>query len=259
MPEPADTVDFFRPRLAEMIDLRHPLAVLASRLPWTQIEATEDTGGSPKQAVVELGCGQSGHPDDRSGQVQEPDRSAATLAQAQASRACHREGPVLAQGADGRCAASGAVRSALQLPVPAACHGAHGPQRLYLRLIGLLAVLAMALESAAARPQMRAAGITSAADGISQGRLFRNSLNMLLIINFRKATVRLRFIRSAYGHPGMRGWVRKKNIFPLQASGVEDYFFLSQQQMNLDIFQILGNFSSNQLVFGVDINSSAAF
>jgi len=39
MPEPADTVDFFRPRLAEMIDLRHPLAALASRLPWAQIEA----------------------------------------------------------------------------------------------------------------------------------------------------------------------------------------------------------------------------
>lgn len=32
-------VDLFRPRLAEMIDLRHPLAVLASRLPWAQIEA----------------------------------------------------------------------------------------------------------------------------------------------------------------------------------------------------------------------------
>lgn len=32
MPETTDTADFFRPRLAEMIDLRHPLAVLASRL-----------------------------------------------------------------------------------------------------------------------------------------------------------------------------------------------------------------------------------
>ena len=39
MPEITDTPDFFRPRLAEMIDLRHPLAVLASRLPWPQIEA----------------------------------------------------------------------------------------------------------------------------------------------------------------------------------------------------------------------------
>src|SRR6218665_431414 len=39
MPEPTDTADLFRSRLAEMIGLRHPLAVLASRLPWTQIEA----------------------------------------------------------------------------------------------------------------------------------------------------------------------------------------------------------------------------
>ena len=40
MPETTDTADFFRSRLAEMIDLRHPLAVLASRLPWTQIETS---------------------------------------------------------------------------------------------------------------------------------------------------------------------------------------------------------------------------
>jgi len=32
--------DFFRARLDQMIDLRHPLAVLAGRLPWSQIEAT---------------------------------------------------------------------------------------------------------------------------------------------------------------------------------------------------------------------------
>ena len=31
--------DFFRPRLDAMIDLKHPLAVLAQRLPWAQIEA----------------------------------------------------------------------------------------------------------------------------------------------------------------------------------------------------------------------------
>jgi IS5 family transposase len=31
--------DFFRARLDSMIDLRHPLAVLASRMPWVQIEA----------------------------------------------------------------------------------------------------------------------------------------------------------------------------------------------------------------------------
>ncbi len=35
MPE----ADFFRQPLAEMIDPRHPLAVLAGRLPWAQIEA----------------------------------------------------------------------------------------------------------------------------------------------------------------------------------------------------------------------------
>jgi IS5 family transposase len=28
------TDDFFRSRLDQMIDLRHPLAVLASRMPW---------------------------------------------------------------------------------------------------------------------------------------------------------------------------------------------------------------------------------
>ena len=33
------TSDFFRARLAEMIDLRHPLAVLAGWLPWAAIEA----------------------------------------------------------------------------------------------------------------------------------------------------------------------------------------------------------------------------
>ncbi|GAB1424436.1 hypothetical protein MASR2M16_16700 [Thauera terpenica] len=33
------TDDFFRARLDQMIDLRHPLVVLAGRLPWSQIEA----------------------------------------------------------------------------------------------------------------------------------------------------------------------------------------------------------------------------
>lgn len=32
--------DFFRSRLDAMIDLRHPLAVLATRMPWRTIEAT---------------------------------------------------------------------------------------------------------------------------------------------------------------------------------------------------------------------------
>ena len=34
------TEDFFRSRIDHMIDLRHPLAVLASRMPWQQIEAS---------------------------------------------------------------------------------------------------------------------------------------------------------------------------------------------------------------------------
>jgi transposase, IS5 family len=34
------TPDFFRSRLDQMIDLRHPLAVLATRLPWASIEAS---------------------------------------------------------------------------------------------------------------------------------------------------------------------------------------------------------------------------
>ena len=34
------TDDFFRARLDQMIDLRHPLAVLAQRLPWAEIERT---------------------------------------------------------------------------------------------------------------------------------------------------------------------------------------------------------------------------
>jgi hypothetical protein len=32
------TDDFFRLRIDHMIDLRHPLAVLASRMPWQEIE-----------------------------------------------------------------------------------------------------------------------------------------------------------------------------------------------------------------------------
>ncbi len=34
------TDDFFRARLDQMIDLRHPLAVLATRMPWNEIEAS---------------------------------------------------------------------------------------------------------------------------------------------------------------------------------------------------------------------------
>ena len=34
------TEDFFRNRLDQLIDLRHPLAVLANRMPWQEIEAS---------------------------------------------------------------------------------------------------------------------------------------------------------------------------------------------------------------------------
>jgi IS5 family transposase len=34
------TADFFRNRLDQMIDLRHPLAVLSNRMPWQEIEAS---------------------------------------------------------------------------------------------------------------------------------------------------------------------------------------------------------------------------
>jgi IS5 family transposase len=36
----SETADFFRARLDQMIDLRHPLAVLANRMPWQEIEAS---------------------------------------------------------------------------------------------------------------------------------------------------------------------------------------------------------------------------
>ena len=36
----SDTADFFRSRRDQMIDLRRPLAVLASRMPWQEIEAS---------------------------------------------------------------------------------------------------------------------------------------------------------------------------------------------------------------------------
>ena len=34
------TDDFFRARLDQMIDMSHPLVVLARRMPWAQIEAS---------------------------------------------------------------------------------------------------------------------------------------------------------------------------------------------------------------------------
>lgn len=52
------TPDFFRARLDAMIDLRHPLAVLATRMPWTEIEsslascfARQDRKGRPVPGV----------------------------------------------------------------------------------------------------------------------------------------------------------------------------------------------------------------
>jgi IS5 family transposase len=37
---PMATDDFFRARLDQMIDLRHPLAVLSTRMPWADIESS---------------------------------------------------------------------------------------------------------------------------------------------------------------------------------------------------------------------------
>jgi IS5 family transposase len=47
------TPDFFRARLDAMIDMRHPMVVLAGRLPWGRIEAarTPDTPKKPLQAT----------------------------------------------------------------------------------------------------------------------------------------------------------------------------------------------------------------
>jgi IS5 family transposase len=47
---PVTTPDFFRARLDQMIDLKHPLAVLATRLPWGAIE----TALGPKLAHQNL-------------------------------------------------------------------------------------------------------------------------------------------------------------------------------------------------------------
>jgi hypothetical protein len=42
----SDAADFFRSRVDQMIDLRHPLAVLASRLPWQELEANGRSGSA---------------------------------------------------------------------------------------------------------------------------------------------------------------------------------------------------------------------
>jgi IS5 family transposase len=36
----SDTADFFRGRIDQIIDLKHPQAVLGARMPWRQIEAS---------------------------------------------------------------------------------------------------------------------------------------------------------------------------------------------------------------------------
>ena len=59
------TPDFFRARLDGMIDLKHPLAVLATRLPWAQLEAelTQTLTARWCQQRFEIdtqwGCGQN--------------------------------------------------------------------------------------------------------------------------------------------------------------------------------------------------------
>ena len=95
---------------------------------------SEAGGGGP--GVPGRGCGQSGRRDHSSGALQKPDRSATPLAQAQAGggaghrapQARQRDGSVLAEGANRRCVARGAVCSGLQHPVAAARHRAPGAQ-----------------------------------------------------------------------------------------------------------------------------------
>src|SRR5262245_5765921 len=72
------TADFFRARLDQMIDMKHPLVVLASRMPWAQIEAAlapvlahKDRDGrllegadlfGPRSQVVGAGVSNRGRP-----------------------------------------------------------------------------------------------------------------------------------------------------------------------------------------------------
>ncbi|GKT27148.1 hypothetical protein AVHM3334_22875 [Acidovorax sp. SUPP3334] len=92
----------------------------------------EDTAIKPQAdrrgpGVQRCGCGQPRRADHPPRQIQEPDRTAATLAQAQtgggarhrAAEARQRHGPVLVAGRCGRCAACAAVRDGLQHPLAA--------------------------------------------------------------------------------------------------------------------------------------------
>lgn len=50
------TPDFFSSRLDQIIDLRHPLAVLATRLPWAVIETESGVGSLVyREARIEWG------------------------------------------------------------------------------------------------------------------------------------------------------------------------------------------------------------
>ncbi|SAL06747.1 hypothetical protein AWB78_08226 [Caballeronia calidae] len=51
------TDDFFRARLDQMIDLRHPLAALAGRMPWAQIEAALAPAFARRNRQGEVVCG----------------------------------------------------------------------------------------------------------------------------------------------------------------------------------------------------------
>jgi transposase, IS5 family len=51
------TDDFFRARLDQMIDLRHPLAVLAGRMPWAQIEGALAPAFARRNRQGEVACG----------------------------------------------------------------------------------------------------------------------------------------------------------------------------------------------------------
>jgi transposase InsO family protein len=48
------TDDFFRNRLDQLIDLRHPLAVLANRMPWQEIEASLAHRPDSKTVMAQL-------------------------------------------------------------------------------------------------------------------------------------------------------------------------------------------------------------
>ena len=54
------TDDFFRNRLDQLIDLRHPLAVLANRMPWQEIEAIDMFGAT--QITAGAGVSNAGRP-----------------------------------------------------------------------------------------------------------------------------------------------------------------------------------------------------